>query len=74
MKVILTLNFKAVNFFYINSKNNILCAYSFWSISCKMPGSAHDANVLRQSDLFQRSHLLPKVKLVTALIFEENTN
>uniref|UniRef100_A0A673NED2 DDE Tnp4 domain-containing protein n=1 Tax=Sinocyclocheilus rhinocerous TaxID=307959 RepID=A0A673NED2_9TELE len=32
----------------------------FWSISCKMPGSAHDANVLRQSDLFQRSHLLPK--------------
>ncbi|KAK7160657.1 hypothetical protein R3I93_008347 [Phoxinus phoxinus] len=25
-----------------------------------MPGSAHDANVLRQSDLFQRSHLLPK--------------
>lgn len=54
MKVILTLNFKAVHFFYINSKNNILCAYSFWSISCKMPGSAHDANVLRQSDLFQR--------------------
>ncbi|KAI7794821.1 putative nuclease HARBI1-like [Triplophysa rosa] len=32
----------------------------FWSISCKMPGSAHDANVLRQSDLFQRCHLLPK--------------
>ncbi|KAK7925645.1 hypothetical protein WMY93_007955 [Mugilogobius chulae] len=27
---------------------------------CKMPGSAHDANALRQSDLFQRAHLLPK--------------
>ncbi|XDV14258.1 hypothetical protein PO909_002432 [Leuciscus waleckii] len=32
----------------------------FRSISCKMPGSAHDANVLRMSDLFQRAHLLPK--------------
>uniref|UniRef100_A0A8C7WXN8 DDE Tnp4 domain-containing protein n=1 Tax=Oryzias sinensis TaxID=183150 RepID=A0A8C7WXN8_9TELE len=27
---------------------------------CKMPGSAHDANALRHSDLFQRAHLLPK--------------
>ncbi|KAJ8377984.1 hypothetical protein AAFF_G00249740 [Aldrovandia affinis] len=25
-----------------------------------MPGSAHDANVLRHSDLFQNAHLLPK--------------
>ncbi|XP_038152648.1 protein ALP1-like [Cyprinodon tularosa] len=32
----------------------------FWSISCKMPGSAHDANALRNSDIFQRAHLLPK--------------
>ncbi|CAJ1087321.1 protein ALP1-like [Xyrichtys novacula] len=32
----------------------------FRSISCKMPGSAHDSNVLRQSDLFTRAHLLPK--------------
>uniref|UniRef100_A0A3P9HXL1 DDE Tnp4 domain-containing protein n=1 Tax=Oryzias latipes TaxID=8090 RepID=A0A3P9HXL1_ORYLA len=29
---------------------------------CKMPGSAHDANGLRHSDLFQRAHLLPKVR------------
>ncbi|KAL7878381.1 hypothetical protein AOLI_G00093550 [Acnodon oligacanthus] len=27
---------------------------------CKMPGSAHDATVLRQSELFQKAHLLPK--------------
>ncbi|XP_063050299.1 uncharacterized protein LOC134445145 [Engraulis encrasicolus] len=32
----------------------------FWSISCKMPGSAHDSNVLSQSDLFKRMHLLPQ--------------
>ncbi|KAL7844755.1 hypothetical protein SRHO_G00232940 [Serrasalmus rhombeus] len=32
----------------------------FWNISCKMPGSAHDATVLRQSELFQKAHLLPK--------------
>ncbi|KAL1247018.1 hypothetical protein QQF64_027206 [Cirrhinus molitorella] len=25
-----------------------------------MPGSAHDASVLRQSELFQKAHLLPK--------------
>ncbi|XP_054591759.2 uncharacterized protein [Nothobranchius furzeri] len=25
-----------------------------------MPGNAHDANALRQSDLFKRAHLLPK--------------
>uniref|UniRef100_A0A3P9MF02 DDE Tnp4 domain-containing protein n=1 Tax=Oryzias latipes TaxID=8090 RepID=A0A3P9MF02_ORYLA len=29
---------------------------------CKMPGSAHDAIALRHSDLFQRAHLLPKVR------------
>ncbi|XP_062391518.1 uncharacterized protein LOC134079454 [Sardina pilchardus] len=34
--------------------------YRFWNISCKMPGSAHDANVLRQSVLFEKAHLLPK--------------
>uniref|UniRef100_A0A1A8L9Q0 DDE Tnp4 domain-containing protein n=2 Tax=Nothobranchius pienaari TaxID=704102 RepID=A0A1A8L9Q0_9TELE len=34
--------------------------FRFWNISCKMPGSAHDANALRQSDLFKRAHLLPK--------------
>uniref|UniRef100_A0A8C6T436 DDE Tnp4 domain-containing protein n=1 Tax=Neogobius melanostomus TaxID=47308 RepID=A0A8C6T436_9GOBI len=34
--------------------------FCFWNINCKMPGSAHDANALRQSDLFQRAHLLPK--------------
>lgn len=40
---------------------------SFRSISCKgRPGSAHDADVLRQSDLFQRAHLLPKVRLQSA--------
>ncbi|KAL2099810.1 hypothetical protein ACEWY4_004204 [Coilia grayii] len=32
----------------------------FWSISCRMPGSAHDANVLSQSDLYKRAHLLPQ--------------
>ncbi|KAL6490174.1 hypothetical protein MHYP_G00005190 [Metynnis hypsauchen] len=32
----------------------------FWNINCKMPGSAHDATVLRQSELFQKAHLLPK--------------
>ncbi|XP_062386837.1 uncharacterized protein LOC134075340 [Sardina pilchardus] len=32
----------------------------FRSISCKLPGSAHDANALRQSDLYERSYLLPK--------------
>ncbi|KAK0154191.1 Protein ALP1-like [Merluccius polli] len=32
----------------------------FWSASCKVPGSAHDATVLRHSDLFKKSHLLPK--------------
>ncbi|KAL2101891.1 hypothetical protein ACEWY4_003652 [Coilia grayii] len=35
--------------------------YRFWSLSCKLPGSAHDANVLRQSQLFRQAHLLPKV-------------
>ncbi|XP_056292436.1 uncharacterized protein LOC130207772 [Pseudoliparis swirei] len=34
--------------------------YRFWSISCKMPGCAHDANVLKQSTLFSQAHLLPK--------------
>ncbi|KAL2104391.1 hypothetical protein ACEWY4_001259 [Coilia grayii] len=32
----------------------------FWNISCRMPGSAHDANVLSQSDLYKRAHLLPQ--------------
>ncbi|KAJ8245206.1 hypothetical protein GJAV_G00273900 [Gymnothorax javanicus] len=35
-------------------------AYRFWNIDCKMPGCAHDANVLRQSTLFSQAHLLPK--------------
>ncbi|KAJ8273847.1 hypothetical protein GJAV_G00106160 [Gymnothorax javanicus] len=35
-------------------------AYRFWNINCKMPGCAHDANVLRQSTLFGQAHLLPK--------------
>uniref|UniRef100_A0A3Q1GZ70 DDE Tnp4 domain-containing protein n=1 Tax=Acanthochromis polyacanthus TaxID=80966 RepID=A0A3Q1GZ70_9TELE len=35
--------------------------YCFWNVSCKMPGSAHDANALKQSDLFRNAHLLPKV-------------
>ncbi|KAL2094402.1 hypothetical protein ACEWY4_009121 [Coilia grayii] len=34
--------------------------YWFWSVSCKLPGSAHDANVFRQSQLFRQAHLLPK--------------
>ncbi|CAK6966416.1 Hypothetical predicted protein [Scomber scombrus] len=34
--------------------------YRFWNINCKLPGSAHDANVLRQSALFSHAHLLPK--------------
>ncbi|KAL6455297.1 hypothetical protein MHYP_G00362660 [Metynnis hypsauchen] len=38
----------------------LFCKGSFWNISCKMPGSAHDATVLRQSELFQKAHLLPK--------------
>uniref|UniRef100_A0A671UEH1 DDE Tnp4 domain-containing protein n=1 Tax=Sparus aurata TaxID=8175 RepID=A0A671UEH1_SPAAU len=33
----------------------------FWNINCKMPGFAHDANVLRQSTLFSQAHLLPKL-------------
>ncbi|KAL7395855.1 hypothetical protein ABVT39_024490 [Epinephelus coioides] len=32
----------------------------FWSISCKMPGCAHDALVFHNSDLLQSAHLLPK--------------
>ncbi|KAL2096942.1 hypothetical protein ACEWY4_006149 [Coilia grayii] len=36
-------------------------AYCFWNINCKMPGSAHDANVLKQSALFEQAHQLPKV-------------
>ncbi|CAL8240049.1 unnamed protein product [Gadus morhua 'NCC'] len=35
--------------------------FCFWNICCKMPGSAHDASVLRNSDLFQKAHLLPKL-------------
>jgi len=42
-------------------KPDKLFSLSFWSISCKMPGCAHDANVLRQSKLFSQAHLLPKV-------------
>ncbi|XP_054645638.1 uncharacterized protein si:ch211-121a2.4 isoform X1 [Dunckerocampus dactyliophorus] len=34
--------------------------YRFWNINCKMPGRAHDANVLRQSALFAQAHQLPK--------------
>nr|XP_033477314.1 putative nuclease HARBI1 [Epinephelus lanceolatus] len=34
--------------------------YCFWSASCKVPGSAHDATVLRESQLFKKAHLLPK--------------
>uniref|UniRef100_A0A1A8JL12 DDE Tnp4 domain-containing protein n=2 Tax=Nothobranchius TaxID=28779 RepID=A0A1A8JL12_NOTKU len=34
--------------------------YQFWNINCKMPGRAHDANVLRQSALFSQAHQLPK--------------
>uniref|UniRef100_A0A671XEC2 DDE Tnp4 domain-containing protein n=1 Tax=Sparus aurata TaxID=8175 RepID=A0A671XEC2_SPAAU len=33
--------------------------YRFWNINCKMPGCAHDANVLSQSMLFSQAHLLP---------------
>ncbi|CAN9513513.1 unnamed protein product [Ophioblennius macclurei] len=35
-------------------------AYRFWNINCKMPGCAHDSNVLRQSVLFEQAQLLPK--------------
>ncbi|XP_070398318.1 uncharacterized protein [Nothobranchius furzeri] len=34
--------------------------YCFWSVSCKMPGSAHDANALRQSNLFNNAQSFPK--------------
>ncbi|XP_061586881.1 uncharacterized protein LOC133451756 [Cololabis saira] len=34
--------------------------YRFWNISCKLPGSAHDANVLRHSALFSHADQLPK--------------
>ncbi|XP_054645639.1 uncharacterized protein si:ch211-121a2.4 isoform X2 [Dunckerocampus dactyliophorus] len=36
--------------------------YRFWNINCKMPGRAHDANVLRQSALFAQAHQLPKAR------------
>uniref|UniRef100_A0A3P9JGM7 DDE Tnp4 domain-containing protein n=1 Tax=Oryzias latipes TaxID=8090 RepID=A0A3P9JGM7_ORYLA len=45
--------------------------FCFWNFSCKMPGRAHDANALRHSDLFQRAHLLPKVR---KLFFSFYTN
>ncbi|XP_071371667.1 uncharacterized protein [Centroberyx affinis] len=32
--------------------------YCFWSVNCQVPGSTHDANVLRQSELFKKAHLL----------------
>ncbi|KAK7879841.1 hypothetical protein WMY93_033489 [Mugilogobius chulae] len=32
----------------------------FWSVSCKVPGSAHDANVLRMSEIYRQAHRLPK--------------
>lgn len=35
--------------------------HSIWNISRKLPGSAHDANVVRQSTPFEKAHLLPKV-------------
>ncbi|KAM4541681.1 uncharacterized protein PAE49_018607 [Odontesthes bonariensis] len=34
--------------------------YRFWNIHCELPGSAHNANVLKQSTLFSEAHLLPK--------------
>ncbi|XP_061584890.1 uncharacterized protein LOC133450329 isoform X1 [Cololabis saira] len=34
--------------------------YRFWNINCKLPGSADDADVLRQSALFSHAHQLPK--------------
>ncbi|XP_063070484.1 uncharacterized protein LOC134461506 [Engraulis encrasicolus] len=40
--------------------------HCFWNINCKMPGSAHDANVLKQSTLFKKSHQLPKVGSIKA--------
>ncbi|CDQ74940.1 unnamed protein product [Oncorhynchus mykiss] len=35
--------------------------YCIWNIIRKLPGSAHDANVVRQSTPFEKAHLLPKV-------------
>ncbi|XP_041859079.1 protein ANTAGONIST OF LIKE HETEROCHROMATIN PROTEIN 1-like [Melanotaenia boesemani] len=35
--------------------------YRFWNINCKMPGCTREADVLRQSSLFDQAHLLPKV-------------
>ncbi|XP_051963804.1 uncharacterized protein LOC127630384 isoform X1 [Xyrauchen texanus] len=34
--------------------------YRFWNINCKLPGSAHDVDVLTQSSLFAQAHILPK--------------
>nr|XP_054597199.1 uncharacterized protein LOC129163470 [Nothobranchius furzeri] len=34
--------------------------YCFWSVSCNMPGSAHDANALRQSNLINNAQSFPK--------------
>lgn len=50
----------------------IISFISFWNINCKMPGCAHDANVLRQSSLFSQAHLLPKVSVMSVLSFENS--
>lgn len=34
--------------------------YRFWDISCKMPGSSYDANILSESSLYKSRSLLPK--------------
>ncbi|KAL2098342.1 hypothetical protein ACEWY4_007549 [Coilia grayii] len=42
----------------------------FWSVNCKVPGSAHGANILRQSELFKKADQLPKFwKLMGKVLF-----
>lgn len=44
---------------------------SLWNINCEVPGCAYDTNVVRQSTLFSRAHLLPKVSVHSPNIVAE---
>lgn len=45
------------------SKTQFTFAFRFRSVNCGVPGSRHDAYVLKQSDLFINADKLPSVSV-----------